>query len=55
MLRQTSGDFLTKINKGFLIKKPKDSCKKQLVFMKVNMCPWRKKENADRGSPTKKA
>lgn len=48
------GFFFTKINGGFPIKKAKDSRKKQLVFIKVNMCPWGKKANTDKGPPTKK-
>lgn len=55
MLGWTSGDSLTKINRGFPIKKVKNSRKKQLVFIKVNICPWRKKENSNRGPPTKKS
>ena len=36
------------------MKNAKASCKKQRVFIKVNMCPWRKKKGTDKELPTKK-
>lgn len=53
MLGWTSGDS-TKINGGFPIKKVKNSRKKQLVFIKVNICPWKKKRKFQQGAPYEK-